>query len=377
MTEAEIDEMIRDLRELPQRIKNKIKDTYNEEYDLILVDIHNGYGTLIQKPKEYIYDLIDIICSAEKVTEFTDFKVKNNSYRIFINMTRGRISGQYKVENRKLVLVSEEKIDLVIYDNLTKKKRHHYVPEVYIKHFNSNNNMVCFRVDGNKPFPNTANGICNEHCLHELEEHCSINYIENKLSEIESSYTELFERIDTKIKSQMIDDNDKNDLLRYIMLQYFRHPDNINLLTNEYNKHLPINLGKFYVLHSLVDNDSLPNELAEELMQTHSLKIYVSSDVNFISSDMPVLAVPNEYCFLNEPEDFVVSCDYLFAYNEHVMIYFEFSPDDLRTEYLNATNDLKEEYLIFAATSGAKTYFGTDINKNDVELIKTCFENRI
>ena len=99
--------------------------------------------------------------------------------------------------------------------------------------------------------------------------------------------------------------------------------------------------------------------------------------MNFISSDMPVLAEPTAYCILNEPEDLVVSCDYLFAYNEHVMIYFEFSPDDLRTEYLNATNDLKEEYLMFAATSGAKTYFGTDINNNDVELIKTCFENRI
>ena len=40
-----------------------------------------------------------------------------------------------------------EKIDLIIYDNIEIKHKHHYVPKVYFRHFNNDMQFICFKID--------------------------------------------------------------------------------------------------------------------------------------------------------------------------------------------------------------------------------------
>ena len=379
-TEEELKQMIKDVQDIPNKICNKIKENYNADYDLILVDINTGYGTLIKQPKEEIYPIINYVWSTEKVTEFTDFKIKNNSYRIYINITRGRISGQYKVENKQLVLISKEKIDLVVYDGIQPKHKHHYVPKVYFRHFNNDKQFICFKIDENKQFKANYEKVCHEHNLHEISKYLSINYIEDKLSKIENSYTDMFNRLDNHISNRIIDENDKVDLFNYITLQFFRHPSQIRNIENRFNtkKQIFEEYGRFIALTNLINGYGTPVELANSLLQTHSLEIY-SSDTLLMTSDMPVTLMDGGVLNFVEPPDFeygyLAVCDYWFVYDEHTLIILKYSPIGKTIHYGNLDQILRMRYMISAAENGANYFFAETISDNEIEILKRFNHN--
>lgn len=380
-TEEELNKIMKDLQEIPHKVCSKIEENYNEEYDLILVDINNGYGTLIKQPKEEIYPIIRYVCSTEKVTEFTGFKIKNNSYRVFINMTRGRISGQYKVENKQLVSTSNKQIDLVVYDKINTKHKHHYVPKIYFRHFNNDKPFICFKIDENKKFKTNYENICHEHNLHETSKYLATNYIEDKLSIIEATYSSLFKRLDEHILNHNINETDKHDLINYIALQFFRHPNQIDNIEKLFNskKAFSEEYSRYMALTNLVNGYGTPQELADELMTTHYLEIYSSPKYSFVTSDMPVVLMEGGYMEFNNPHNtqygYLSVCDYWFVYDEHTLIILKYAPTKIETQYCEINALFRKRFMIRAAENKANYFFAENLSDDEIEILRRFNKN--
>ena len=364
-----------DVFDIPNMLVNFIKSNYNEDYDLIVVDAHSGYKSLFIKPGKNIYNLICQICSAEKVTELYKYEVRNSNYIICINITKGSLVGvfEYSDEN-KLIQVSEKPIN---FDDKPIKKKQHYVPVLYLESFIQNQGKLsCFNVEENRAFTSSAEKICNEHLLYEAEG-TAANFTEDLLSELEGKYKAKFNSLDKKIKNHDINSEDRKSIFNYITLQFWRHPTLINKVESIWKKMVPAFSKKMSML-TLIGDYGVPSELASFLLETHQLRVYNTTETRFVSSDMPVIFIPNIICIQNadkECDDYgiLTYSNYVFPYNKNACFVLEYQPEDTHTVYLDANEELKKIYLEYAALSGARFYFGENLSESDKSLISLYY----